>query len=275
MLVWAKGCTTTGLVEGTAPMPLYQRLPTPRASIGFFLNAIAFLAVVAMLASYPVLRYGVWQAAITYLSSLGGVSSPLLHGRTDVVTNADLIRRYAPDHLELMVAASIAHQASDPKDRPYGTDAVEKMVALIDSDQSVGIAQLRPGEIEEWAPALAGRSPFEPDVAIRVMAAKLQDTEQYIVWQAAEHGRISPTSRFMLLALAQNCSERSQVRRTVDAFFEYRGSWDAMLRDPQFGSLWTQQLRLVLVHVDWLIAQGWELPEGVDLDEWRQRAFAE
>ena len=104
MLVWAKGCTTTGLVEGTAPMPLYQRLPTPRASIGFFLNAIAFLAVVAMLASYPVLRYGVWQAAITYLSSLGGVSSPLLHGRTDVVTNADLIRRYAPDHLELMVA---------------------------------------------------------------------------------------------------------------------------------------------------------------------------
>jgi len=256
-------------------MPLYQNLPMPKASIGFLVYAVTLLGVVALLATYPVLRYGVWQTAITYYSRLGWVSSPLLHGRSDVVTNADLIRRYTPDHLELMVAASIAHQASDPKDRPYGTDAVEKVVGLIDSDQSVGIAQLRPGEIEEWAPALAGRSRFEPDVAIRVMAAKLQDTERYILWQAMEYGSTSQTSRFMLLALAQNCSESSQVRRTVDTFFGYRGSWEEMLRDEQFGALWTEQLRLILVHVDWLTSQGWELPEGVDLDAWRQTAFAE
>jgi len=174
-----------------------------------------------------------------------------------------------------MLAASIVQQASDPKDRPYGTDAVEMVAGLIDPNQSVGIAQLRPGEIQEWEPALAGQSRFDPDVAIRVMTGKLADAERYIRLQGMEYGSTSKTSHFMLLALVQNCAERSQMEQTVDSFFEYGGSWEQMLGDRQYGGLWNEQLRLILLHIDWLILQGWELPEGVDLDEWRRIAFAD
>jgi hypothetical protein len=58
-------------------------------------------------------------------------------------------------------------------------------------------------------------------------------------------------------------------------FFEYGGSWDQMLSDQQHGDKWKQQLRLMVLHIDWLILQGWELPEGVDLDYWRRTAFAD
>ncbi|HSJ52622.1 MAG TPA: hypothetical protein VLC52_02660 [Anaerolineae bacterium] len=272
---WAPGFTTTGLNEGAAQTPFYQSLPIPKASIGYLVCMIVLAAVVAFLAIYPALRYDVWQAGITYYSGVGTVTPPLLHGRSDVVTNAESIRRFAPQHLELMVAASIAHQASDPKDRPYGTDAVEMVAGLVAPNQSVGIAQLRPGEIEEWVPALAGRSRFDPDVAIRVMAGKLMDTEHYIRSQDIEYGSTSRTSHFMLLALAQNCAKRSQMEWTVDSFFKYGGSWEQMLRDQEHGALWTEQLRLVTLHIDWLILEGWELPEGVDLDVWRQTAFAD
>ena len=221
------------------------------------------------------LRYGLWQAGMTYYSGFGRVHHPLLHGRNDVAANIESIQRSAPRHLELMVAASIAHQASDPKDRPYGTDAVEVMAGWVDSNQSVGIAQLRPGEIEEWAPALTGQSRFDPEVAVRVMAGKLKDTEQYIYGQGMKYGSVSKTSRFTLLALAQNCATRNQMERTVNSFFEYGGSWDQMFSDQQHGDTWKEQLRLVILHMDWLILQGWELPDGVDLDCWRRTAFAD
>jgi hypothetical protein len=215
------------------------------------------------------LRYGIWQVAMTYYSGFGRVRHPLLHGRNDVQAHTEAIRQSTPPHLELIVAASIAHQASDPKDRPYGTSAWEIMMGSVDSKQTVGIAQLQPWEIEEWAPALAGQSRFDPDVAIRVMAAKIEAADQYILEQAEGYGGISQTDRFMLLAIAQNCGRRKKMENAVNTFFAH--GMDSVLENTEY----RLQLRLVVLHIDWLLSQGWVLPEGVDLDYWRRTAFSD
>jgi hypothetical protein len=213
------------------------------------------------------LRYAGWQAAITYYSGFGVVRHPLLHGRNDVASNAETIRGFAPPQLQLIVAASIAHQASDPKDRPYGS-------SLIDIGASQGIAQLRPGEIEAWAPSLAGKSRDDPAVAIRAMTGKLEYAESFILGAEAEGGNISKTDRYMLLALAQNCSKKKQIENTVTTFFGAQRNWDfAFGTDYAAKADWKEQLRLVVLHMDWLLANGWALPEGVDLDYMREKAF--
>jgi len=215
-------------------------------------------------------NYLLWQAAMTYGSGgfrgtiFSNPNPPLLHGRHDVQVHTEAIKQSAPRHLQLIVAASIAHQASDPKDRPFGTD-------LIDVGKSRGIAQLRPGEIEEWAPDLAGQSRLDPQTAIRVMTAKIEAADQYILEQAEGYGGISQTDRFMLLALAQNCGTRETMQTRVATFFDAEMNWSKM---PQDGN-WKLQLRLVVLHIDWLLLQGWVLPEGVDLDYWRRTAFSD
>ena len=65
-----------------------------------------------------------------------------LRGRDSRVVSIDL---------ELLVAASIAHQASEIRDRPFGTDLVEEFWRLhMKANASVGIAQLRPEEVVYW-----------------------------------------------------------------------------------------------------------------------------
>ena len=110
--------------------------------------------------------YLLWKEGIsTSTSALGGAAPA--HGREDVLTYADVIYASVSVDLELLVAASIAHQASDIRDRPFGTDLVEQFWRQqIKTNASVGIAQLRPEEVVDGAPELVGQDLLAPEVAI-------------------------------------------------------------------------------------------------------------
>lgn len=217
--------------------------------------------------------YNLWQWGISSLSGLGPVSP--IQGRREVLLHAQEIKRWAPDDLQLLVAASIAHQGSDFKDRPFGTDVLEEVWReLVDDNISVGIAQLRKGEVLLWAPYLQGIDLLAPDAAIRIMTAKLSQANTYILHN---HPQVAATDRFMLLALAQNAASGSTIRRMVDIFFDVADSdWAEMLAIEQADEMdWQEQLRLVLLHTVWLVEQGWPLPDGLDLDYWSRSVFAE
>ena len=125
--------------------------------------------------------YQLYQDGISSTSSALGVVAPS-HGRKDVMTYADAIHANVSIDLELIVAASIAHQASDIRDRPFGTDLVEEFWRqYVNANASVGIAQLRAEEVRYWAPELVGQDLLAPEVAIRVMAAKLAKANHYIL----------------------------------------------------------------------------------------------
>ncbi len=217
--------------------------------------------------------YDLWQLGLSSLSGLGPVSP--IQGRRAVLEHADEIKLWAPEDLELLVAASIAHQASDFKDRPFGTDAIEEFWRkLIDDNISVGIAQLRRDEVATWAPYLDGADLLTPNLAIRVMIAKLKQTNTYILYRAP---KIPDTDRYMLLALAQNTASADAMRSTIDFFVDVaRGEWATMMTSERAQALdWQEQLRLVLLHMDWLIEQGWPAPDGLDRYYWSRVAFAD
>ncbi len=217
--------------------------------------------------------YMLWQEGITYGSALGAAAPA--HGREDVLTYADAIHAIVSVDLELLVAASIAHQASDIRDRPFGTDLVEEFWRqYMNTNASVGIAQLRPEEVVYWAPELVGQDLLAPEVAIRVMAAKLAKANLYVL---RTYPSVDPTDRYMLLAIVQNTSNEPAMQRTIDFFFQGAGrNWGKMLASPQAKHLdWRKQLRLVFVHADWLLTQGWEKPDGLDRARWAAVAFSE
>lgn len=217
--------------------------------------------------------YDLWQTGISSLSGLGPISP--IQGRRAVIQHAEEIRLWASSDLELLVAASIAHQASDFKDRPFGTDAVEAVWrALIDGNISVGIAQLRRDEVATWAPYLKGVDLLAPDLAIRVMSAKLKLSDAYIRYRRPD---VSDTDRYMLLALAQNTASAAGMRSTVDYYFDVAGGdWPTMLASERAQTQdWQEQLRLVLLHLDWLVEQGWPVPQELDRAYWSRVAFAE
>ncbi|MCW5882061.1 MAG: hypothetical protein KIS91_14115, partial [Anaerolineae bacterium] len=82
------------------------------------------------------------------------------------------------------------------------------------------------------------------------------------------------TDRFMLLGIAQN-----EGLGTVKSFFEsFNQNWSSYLfQNQKGGSDYGEQLRsqlwAMLQKVEWLLwkQEGWQLPEGVDLDEYRRR----
>jgi hypothetical protein len=220
-----------------------------------------------------VFTYDLWQWGISSLSGLGPISP--IQGRREVMAHAEEIKRWAPDDLELLVAASIAHQASDFKDRPFGTDALELVWReLVDDNISVGIAQLRQEEVSLWAPYLYGVDLLSPEVAIRIMTAKLSQTNSFIL---RSDPKVAPTDRFMLLALAQNAASGNTMRATIEHFFKSAGAdWTQMLASERAEEAdWREQLRLVLLHAVWLVEQGWPQPDGLDLDFWSRVAFTE
>ena len=218
--------------------------------------------------------YLLWKEGISTSTSALGAVAPA-HGREDVLTYADAIHASVSRDLELIVAASIAHQASDIRDRPFGTDLVEEFWRLhMKANASVGIAQLRPEEVVYWAPELVGQDLLAPEVAIRVMAAKLSKANHYIL---STYSAVDPTDRYMLLAIVQNTSDEPAMRRTIDTFFQgARRDWNEMLYSAQGERLnWRKQLRLVFLHADWLLSQGWEKPAGLDSTRWATVAFSE
>jgi hypothetical protein len=218
--------------------------------------------------------YLLWKEGISTSTSALGAVAPA-HGREDVLTYADAIHASVSLDLELLVAASIAHQASDIRDRPFGTDLVEEFWRQhMKANASVGIAQLRPEEVVYWAPELVGQDLLAPEVAIRVMAAKLSKANHYIL---RTYSAVDPTDRYMLLAIVQNTSSEPAMRRTIDYFFHgAKRNWNEMLYSAQGERLnWRKQLRLVFLHADWLLSQGWEKPAGLDSTRWATVAFSE
>lgn len=61
----------------------------------------------------------------------------------------------------------------------------------------------------------------------------------------------------------------------MDLFFAAGEDWLQMSTDDEdLQRNWRLQLRLVLVHMDWLANQGWPLTENLDLIYWSRIAFS-
>jgi hypothetical protein len=223
-------------------------------------------------------RYAVYQELTTYWSrtyiSWDGVevvsveANPiaLLHGRSDVLDNDALIVEIAPDYPEvpaILVAAAIAHQASDIE-RAFGVDLLEQIVLNVPGfdNMSIGIAQLRPSETESLG--LGDVDLFEPEIAIRGMFSKITAGCARIDALQSPISPLPATDRLMLLSLAQNSPT------AVDAFFAAGGDWPTVLSHANNQRV----MRYFLVHLDWLLETGWELPGEIDLERWRATVFS-
>ncbi|HPD41132.1 MAG TPA: hypothetical protein PLD43_06180, partial [Anaerolineae bacterium] len=75
---------------------------------------------------------------------------------------------------------------------------------------------------------------------------------------------LSLTERYMLLSLAQNGTCE------VDEYFALGGDWTTILLQDNNARV----MRYFLVHLDWLLVNGWELPGDVNLDYWRELVFS-
>lgn len=225
------------------------------------------------------LRYVWWQGWMNLASlprPLGPIGS-VAHGRMDVFWHGRDISTFAGSSFyELIVGASIAHQGS-ALERAWGADIPEELVRTLPnfSNMSMGPAQVRPSEIAEWAPHLRGKDVIDPDVGIEVTAKKIRATDDYILNHPGAEIGIAITDRYMLMALAQNCSTRATMQRTIDTFFDVRMKWSDMLSHRDYGEGWKEQLRFVALHIDWLAMWGWEVPTGLDMDYWRRTAFSD
>jgi hypothetical protein len=202
-------------------------------------------------------------------------NEPLNHGLADACGNKESIDSWADEYdvSPLIVAASIAHQASDFIDRPYGSDMVEKHVQphLTDRDISVGIAQIKEKELERYAPDLIGNKEalFDPDVAVRVMSAKMAHADGLL--QDPKYAGISTTDRYMLLAIVQNSDNPDGMTTVFDAFIDSGMKWGKTLEGNEG---WTGQVRSVGTYM-FLLSGTYELPEGLDMEYWLQNAFAD
>ena len=190
----------------------------------------------------------------------------LLHGRSDVLDNVTLIVDIAPDYEgipAIMVAAAIAHQASDIE-RAFGVDILEQVALNVPGldNMSIGIAQLRPSETESLG--LGDVDLFEPEFAIRGMFSKMTTSDARIDALQSPISPLPPTDRLMLLSLAQNSPT------AVDAFFAAGGDWPAVLAEANNQRV----MRYFLVHLDWLLETGWELSGEIDLERWRAIVFS-
>jgi RHS repeat-associated protein len=214
-------------------------------------------------------NYWAWKASLDAVSAVG-----LAHGRDDIKQNAGFITSFAREEHQLIVAASIAHQGSDILERPFGTNGIERAFRLFKPNMSVGIAQLRPSEVEFYSPQTIGHDLQDPRIGVYVMADKIEFLDQYIQQSAGETGRnISQTDRFMLISIAQNGGNVDAARRPIDYFFEGSGhGWRPMFLQNQD---WQDTLRLVVLQIEWLLTQGYELPEGVNFEEMKKTAFTD
>jgi RHS repeat-associated protein len=105
-------------------------------------------------------------------------------GRKEVIRNAEQISALSTDYSvdATMVAAAIAQQASDVE-RILGdfSDELSEEVGAL----SVGISQLHRTELKEFhakglLPSDIALDPYDPEVAIRGMAAKIQLNDEYL-----------------------------------------------------------------------------------------------
>jgi hypothetical protein len=192
-------------------------------------------------------------------------------GRKEVIRNAEQIAALSAEYSvdATMVAAAIAQQASDVERvlGDFSDELSEKVGAL-----SVGISQLHRTELTEFydqslLPGEIALDPYDPEVAIRGMAAKIQLNDEYLAEMMAANPqiKISMTDRWMLLALAQNHGYKS----TDDFFGEAQGEWESMLALENYHLI----LRYFVLHLEWLKTNGWPIPDDVSLDAWKMLVF--
>ncbi|MBN1920457.1 MAG: hypothetical protein JW892_04385 [Anaerolineae bacterium] len=190
----------------------------------------------------------------------------LLHGRADVQNNAEHILAEGQNYPEIppvLVAAAIAEQASDVE-RLFGVDTLEKAALVVPGleNMSIGIAQLRPEEALELG--LGDVDLFDPEAAIQGMFAKIHLGNMRITELENPSDPLTLTERYMLLSLAQNGTSE------VDEYFALGGDWKRILTQGNNARV----MRYFLVHLDWLLLNGWELPGDVALDAWRETVFS-
>lgn len=225
-------------------------------------------------------RYQLYQALITAgsapLLQLGAsddateepsLTLRLLHGRADAQNYATFIEaegRNYPAIPPILVAAAIAEQASDIE-RVFGIDVLEQTALAFPGleNMSVGIAQIRPREAQMLGLG-EGINLFNPEIAIRGMYAKMAHANARIEHLQDPEAPLALTDRYMLLSLAQNSLSK------VDEFFALDGDWDVILQQDNNARV----MRYFIVHLDWLLLNGWALPAGVDLDYWRACVFS-
>ena len=127
---------------------------------------------------------------------------------------------------------------------------------------SIGIAQLRPEEATKLG--LGDADLFDPETAIQGMFAKINLGSLRIAELEDPLDPLTLTERYMLLSLAQNGTSE------VDEYFAMGGDWESILTLGNNARV----MRYFLVHLDWLLLNGWELPEDVALDTWRETVFS-
>jgi len=179
---------------------------------------------------------------------------------------ASVARRYRIPPISL--AAGIANQGN-AFTRPYNIDFVELCLINLPDSQftglgaSVGVAQITPDEMYLYLPGCDQECLFDLQKSIEMMAAKLFSANGYLPVS------IDPTDRLMVLALAQN-SGVGPAR----SFVEMSGDWQRIYELYNHGGYawdqgdWDQLEKILNITIN-LSEQGYPLPEGVDLERWR------
>ncbi|MFZ6030317.1 MAG: hypothetical protein ACOYYS_21600 [Chloroflexota bacterium] len=170
---------------------------------------------------------------------------------------------------EISLAAGIANQAN-AFTRPFDSDFLERcLVRLPDgpftgAGASVGIAQITKEEMALYLPDCDAECLFDRKKSFEMMAAKLRAANALLP------ADIDPTEQLMVLALAQN-----NGAGPAEAYRDNGGNWQLLSEQyGQSGYTWDQgdwdQLGKILKIIVHLLAQGYALPDGVDLNRWQQ-----
>jgi hypothetical protein len=168
---------------------------------------------------------------------------------------------------EIAVPAAILRQSYPSKQRwAYFGDYPEK--AYIDlglgsyEGHSWGIGQIRPEEARAAGGTGKGDL-FDPQANIYYMAYKLGVANAKI----NKYPAVSPLDRFMLLSIAQNNGIEGDTGLISDFFGSGRDWKKILTADPGAAN----QLWAMLARYYWLTYEGWSLPEGVSLEEYRKK----
>jgi hypothetical protein len=142
---------------------------------------------------------------------------------------------------------------------------------------SMGPANIEPREMKRWI-EMGWLEPASDDAirvnllmpgqAITMMALKLHEADQRISLQGGNN--VDPTTRFMLLAIAQNHKfDMGFITKFFSSDPAIRG-WENLLSRSN-----RKQLKGMLENILWLQEQGWALPAGVDLRRYWQETLGD
>jgi len=181
---------------------------------------------------------------------------PYRQGAAEVSQNRETIEALATDQSPgILLAASIANQGNTYQ-RPLGVDWVERVQVVLGlgGDPSVGIGQIMPEEAKGYGYKGDVWGLFDDETSIRLMAVKLQRTEQ-----AVETLHLDPTESFILVAIGNNIGDA--VVTAPNRFRQY-GTIRGFLENDEEAR--TQLLKMMKWMIYLQASEGWSFPEDVD-----------